>query len=79
MKMKQRPEEFWQIGPMGREILEYWEQEKPELVQEMTAAGTLWEYLEKEDERLYDLGLELMRSGLSEDQMMEVLRAEFQS
>ena len=77
--MKQRPEEFWTIGPTGREILEYWEIEKPELVQQMTAAGTLWEYLRQEDERLYDMGLELMRSGLSEDQMMEVLRAEYQS
>ena len=77
--LKNRPKEFWEIGPMGREILEFWETEKPELVQQMTEAGTLWEYLKTEDERLYEMGLKLMRGGLNEDQMMEVLRAEFQN
>lgn len=67
---------YWSLSPIGKELHDYWMKFKPEMYREMALNGTLLETLEREDERLFDLILELMRSGMAEDQAKEVARAE---
>ena len=77
---KKRPPEFWQIGPWGREMLEYLENTQPQTVRQMTQDGNLWEYLSREDDRLDEMMLELtQRQKLPENQAREIVRAEFQT
>ena len=71
-----KPEQYYHIGVMGRELHDYWMTQKPELYREMKAQGTLWTTLESEGMRLDDMIIELMQNGMSEDMAKEVARAE---
>ena len=71
-----KPEQYYHIGVMGRELHDYWMMQKPELYREMKAQGTLWTTLESEGMRLDDMIIDLMQRGMSEDMAKEVARAE---
>ena len=71
-----KPEQYYHIGVMGRELHDYWMTQKPELYRELKAQGTLWTTLESEGMRLDDMIIDLMQSGMSEDMAKEVARAE---
>ena len=64
------------LSPMGLELHRYWMNEKPEMYQEMASTGTLWPTLQSEDNRLDEMVIDLIHSGLAEDQAKEVARAE---
>ena len=68
--------QYGSLSPMGVELHDYWMKWKPEMYREMAAAGTLWPTLESEDNRLFEMVVDLMHSGLAEDQAKEVARAE---
>ena len=71
-----KPDQYYHIGVMGRELHDYWMTQKPELYREMKAQGTLWTTLESEGMRLDDMIIDLMQNGMSEDMAKEVARAE---
>ena len=74
--MAQKPEKYWHLCPMGRELHDYWQTSKPEMYRQMAAAGTLWPVLESEGDRLDEMVISLMQSGMSEDMAKETARAE---
>ena len=74
--MPKKPEQYYHIGVMGREIHDYWKKFKPKMYREMEKNGTLWTTLESEGMRLDDMIIDLMQSGMSEDQAKEVARAQ---
>ena len=76
MSKNRKPEPYYHIGVMGREIHDYWQTHKPEMYREMEQNGTLWTVLQSEGMRLDDLICDLMQKGMSEDQAKEVARAE---
>ena len=69
-------EQYWKLSPMGVELHDYWMKWKPEMYKEMAEAGTLWPTLQSEDQRLDEMVLDLIPSGLAVDQAKEVARAE---
>ena len=71
-----KPEQYYHIGVMGRELHDYWMTQKPKLYRQMQAQGTLWQTLESEGMRLDEMIVSLMQSGMSEDMAKEVARAE---
>ena len=73
---QKKPEQYYHIGVMGRELHDYWQKWKPELYREMEKQGTLWTTLESEGMRLDDMIWEMMQNGMSEDMAKEVARAE---
>ena len=73
---QKKPEQYYHIGVMGRELHDYWMTRKPELYREMKAQGTLWTTLESEGMRLDDMIIDLMQNGMSEDMAKEAARAE---
>ena len=75
-KMRITKQQYSSLSPMGVELHQYWMNFQPEMYQEMAEAGTLWPTLESEDNRLYEMVINLIHSGLSEDQAKEVARAE---
>ena len=75
-KMLITMEQYHSLSPMGVELHRYWMNFKPEMYKEMAQAGTLWEVLQSEDNRLFEMVCELMQNGLAEDQAKEVARAE---
>lgn len=75
-KMLITKQQYSSLSPMGVELHRYWMNFKPEMYQEMAAAGTLWEILQSEDRRLDEMVIDLIHSGLSEDMAKEVARAE---
>lgn len=75
-KMLITEQQYSSLSPMGVELHQYWMNFKPEMYQEMAEAGTLWPTLESEDNRLFDMVIDLMHNGLAEDQAKEVARAE---
>ena len=75
-KMLITKEQYHSMSPMGVELHDYWMKWKPEMYKEMAEAGTLWEVLQSEDNRLFDMVVDLIHSGLAEDQAKEIARAE---
>lgn len=75
-KMLITKEQYHSMSPMGVELHDYWMKWKPEMYQEMAAAGTLWPTLQSEDKRLDEMVIDLIHSGLAVDQAKEVARAE---
>ena len=73
---QKKPEQYYHIGVMGRELHDYWQKWKPELYQQMLKQGTLWTVLESEGMRLDDMIWELMQNGMSEDMAKEAAIAE---
>ena len=74
--MSKKPEQYYHIGVMGREIHDYWQNHKPKMYREMEQNGTLWTTLESEGMRLDEMIIDLMQKGLAEDQAKEIARAE---
>lgn len=70
------PEQYDSLTVIGREIHKYWKQFKPEMYKEMHREGTLWEVLQSEDQRLYEMMCEMMQQGMREHEAMEVVRAQ---
>ena len=64
------------LSPMGVELHRYWMNFKPKMYREMAEAGTLWPTLESEDNRLDEMVISLIHSGLAVDQAKEIARAE---
>lgn len=75
-KMLITKEQYNSLSPMGVELHQYWMNFKPEMYQEMAQVGTLWQTLQIEDQRLDEMVIELIHSGLAEDQAKEMARAE---
>ena len=75
-KMLITKEQYHSMSPMGVELHRYWMNFQPKMYQEMAEAGTLWPTLESEDNRLNNMVIDLIHSGLAEDQAKEVARAE---
>ena len=75
-KMLISKEQYSSLSPMGVELHRYWMNFKPQMYKEMAEAGTLWPTLQSEDRRLDEMVIDLMHSGLAEDQAKEVARAE---
>ena len=75
-KMRITEQQYSSLSPMGVELHRYWMNFKPEMYREMAEAGTLWPTLESEDNRLNDMVIDLIHSGLAVDQAKEVARAE---
>ena len=75
-KMLITKEQYSSLSPMGVELHRYWMNFKPQMYKEMAEAGTLWPTLQSEDRRLDEMVIDLMHSGLAEDQAKEVARAE---
>jgi hypothetical protein len=76
-KMLITKEQYNSLTKIGREIHEYWMKWKPKMYREMAQAGTLWETLKHEDERLDEMACDLITvKGLSENMAMEIVRAE---
>ena len=76
LKMLITEEQYNSLTVIGREIHRYWKQFKPEMYKEMAEAGTLLEVLQSEDRRLDEMVIDLIHSGLAEDQAKEIARAE---
>ena len=74
--MSKKPDQYYEIGVMGKEMHDYWQSFKPQMYKEMEQNGTLWTVLQSEGMRLDDLICDLMQKGLSEDQAKEVARAQ---
>ena len=74
--MQKKPEKYYQIGVMGRELHDYWQTSKPEMYLEMEQTGQLWPTLESEGTRLDEMIIDLMQNGMSEDMAKEVARSE---
>ena len=76
-KMLITKEQYSSLSFIGKEMHDYWMKWKPEMYQEMAQAGTLWEVLQSEDNRLYEMGADLVSvQGMAPDMAMEVLRSE---
>ena len=75
-KMRITEQQYSSLSPMGVELHRYWMNFQPKMYQEMAEAGTLWSTLESEDNRLYEMVIDLIHKGLAEDQAKEVARAE---
>ena len=75
-KMRITAQQYSSLSPMGVELHQYWMNFKPEMYQEMAESGTLWPTLESEDNRLNEMVIDLIHSGLAVDQAKEVARAE---
>ena len=76
-KMLITMEQFSSLSPMGVELHNYWMKQKPKVYQEMAKAGTLWPTLESEDNRLYEMGANLVSvQRMAPDMAKEVVRAE---
>lgn len=75
-KMLITKEQYYSLSPMGVELHDYWMKWKPEMYREMAQAGTLWPTLQSEDNRLDEMVIDLIHSGLAEDQAKEIARAE---
>ena len=76
-KMLITKEQYSSLSFIGKEMHDYWMKWKPEMYREMAAAGTLWEVLQSEDQRLYEMGADLVSvQGMAPDMAMEVVRAE---
>ena len=73
---QKKPEQYYHIGVMGRELHDYWQNWKPELYKDLLKKGTLWTVLESEGMRLDDMIWELMQNVMSEDMAKEAARAE---
>ena len=73
---EKKPDQYYHIGVMGRELHDYWQMSKPKLYKELKQNGTLWQILESEGMRLDDMIWELMQNGMSEDMAKEVARAQ---
>ena len=69
-------EQYDSLTVIGREIHRYWKQFKPKMYQEMHREGTLWEVLQSEDLRLHEMMCEMIQQGMTENEAMEVVRAE---
>ena len=69
--------QYSSLSWIGQEMHDYWMKWKPEMYQEMATAGTLWPTLESEDNRLYEMGANLVSvQGMAPDMATEVVRAE---
>ena len=76
-KMLITKEQYSSLTFVGREIHEYWMKWKPEMYKEMHREGTLWETLKSEDERLFEMGANLVSvQGMAPDMAMEVVRSQ---
>ena len=75
-KMLITEQQYSSLSPMGVELHRYWMNFKPVMYREMAEAGTLWPTLESEDRRLDEMVIDLIHSGLAEDQAKEIARAE---
>ena len=76
-KMLITQEQYNSLTFVGREIHEYWMKWKPEMYKQMHSEGTLWETLQREDERLFEMGANLVSvQGMAPDMAMEVVRSE---
>ena len=76
-KMLITKQQYSSLSWIGVELHDYWMKLKPEMYQEMAVAGTLWPTLESEDNRLYEMGANLVSvQGMSPDMAKEVVRAE---
>lgn len=76
-KMLITQEQYNSLTFVGREIHEYWMKWKPEMYKQMHKEGTLWETLKSEDERLFEMGANLVSvQGMAPDMAMEVVRSE---
>ena len=76
-KMLITEKQYNHLSNIGREIHEYWMKYKPTMYQEMHEAGTLWEIISSEDNRLLEMMCSLItEQGLAEDQAWEIIRAE---
>ena len=75
-KMRITKQQYSSLSPMGVELHRYWMNFKPQMYKEMAEAGTLWPTLQSEDRRLDEMVIDLIHSGLAEDQAKEVARAE---
>ena len=68
--------QYSSLSWIGQEMHDYWMKWKPEMYKEMAEAGTLWPTLQSEDQRLDEMVIDLIHSGLAEDQAKEIARAE---
>lgn len=76
-KMLITKEQHNSLSPIGVELHRYWMNFKPKMYKEMAEAGTLWEVLQSEDKRLFEMVADLITvNGLAEDQAKEIARAE---
>ena len=75
-KMLITQSQYNSLSPMGVELHRYWMNFQPKMYQEMAESGTLWPTLESEDKRLDEMVIDLIHSGLAEDQAKEIARAE---
>ena len=70
-------EQYSSLSFIGKEMHDYWMKRKPEMYLQMAQAGTLWPTLQSEDNRLYEMGADLVSvQGIAPDMAMEVVRAE---
>lgn len=74
--MYKKPNQYYLMSPIGKELHDYWMTYKPEMYSQMQKEGTLWEVLMSEDERLDNMVVDLIHSGMSVDGALEVARAE---
>ena len=74
--MAKKPDQYYQMTEIGRELYDYWKKFKPKMFREMEQTGTLWEILTSEDNRLSEMVIDLIHHGMSVDQAMDVARAE---
>ena len=76
-KMLITKQQYSSLSWIGVELHDYWMKWKPEMYKEMAEAGTLWPTLQSEDNRLYEMGANLVSvQGMAPDMAKEVVRAE---
>ena len=68
--------EYWSLTHPGRVMADYWTDWLPKTCKKMHAEGTLYRHLKAEGERLLELQVDLMHSGLAEDGAWEVVKEE---
>ena len=74
-KMLITKEQYWNLTPIGRELHDHWMKSKPKMYEELAQTGNLWNLIEKKDQELDDMILELIPS-LGIAGAMEMARAE---
>ena len=69
-------EQYWSLTYPGRVMADYWTEWLPKTSKKMHAEETLYPHLKAEGEKLLDLQVDLMRSGMAEDGAWEVVKEE---
>jgi len=65
------------LSSLGVDILEYWKENKPQMVKAFQHKGILDEMVDDMTRRVGNIEIDALRAGMSDDQARELGRAEY--